>query len=46
MGRILGIKFGGAKKIGKNVVSAVASAGAADPGKEGFREDKGQVGLV
>jgi len=26
----------------KKVVSAVASAGAADPGKEGFREHKGQ----
>ena len=46
MGRILGGKFGGAKKVGKNVVSAVASAGSADPGKEGFREDESQVGLV
>ena len=27
------------KKSKKNVVSAVASAGTADPGKEGFRED-------
>ena len=34
------------KKSEKNVVSAVASAGTADPGKEGFREDKGQLGLV
>ena len=46
MGRILGGKFGGAKKAEKNVVRAVASAGDAYPSKEGFREDKGQVGLV
>ena len=46
LGRILGGKFGGAKKVEKNVVSAVASAGTADPGKEGFREDKGQGGQV
>ena len=39
LGRILGGKFGDAKKVKKNVVSAVASAGTADPGKEGFRED-------
>ena len=45
MGRILAGKFGGAKKVEKNVVSAVASAGTADPGKEGFREDS-QVGPV
>ena len=46
LGRILGGKFGGGKIVEKNVVSAVASAGDADPGKEGFREDKGQVGQV
>ena len=46
LGRILGGKFGGAKNVGKNGVKLIASAGDADPGKEGFREDKGQVGLV
>ena len=46
LGRILGGKVGGAKKVKKNVVSVVASAGSADPGKEGFGEDKGQVSLV
>ena len=46
MGRILGGKFGDAKKVKKNVVRVVASAGDAYPSKEGFREDKGQVGLV
>ena len=39
LGRILAGKFGGATKVEKNVVSAVASAGTANPGKEGFRED-------
>ena len=39
LGRILGLKFGGAKQVEKNVVSAVASAGDAYPSKEGFRED-------
>ncbi|MEC7682397.1 MAG: hypothetical protein VYC88_01060 [SAR324 cluster bacterium] len=34
------------KKVEKNVVRAVALAGDAYPSKEGFREDKGQVGLV
>ena len=45
MGRILGGKFGGAKKVEKNVVSAVVSAGDAYPSKEGFREDSlvGQI---
>ena len=28
------------------MVKAIASAGTADPGKEGFREDKGQVGKI
>ena len=46
LGRILGGKFGDAKKVKKNVVRVVASAGDAYPSKEGFREDKGQVGLV
>ena len=46
MGRILGGKFGGANKVEKNVVSVVASAGAAYSSEEGFREDKGQVGLI
>ena len=32
LGRILAGKFGGAKKVETNVVSVVASAGAADPG--------------
>ena len=45
LGRILGRKFGGAKKVGKNVVSVVASAGDAYPSKEGFREDS-QVGKI
>ena len=39
MGRILGRNFGGGKNDEKTVVSVVASAGNADPGKEGFRED-------
>ena len=43
LGRILGRNFGGGKNDEKTVVSAVASAGNADPGKEGFREDS-QVG--
>ena len=34
MGRILGGKFGGAKKVEKNVVSEVASAGDAYPGQD------------
>ena len=48
LGRILAGKFGGAKKVEKQVVSAVASAGNADPSKEGFREDSqvGQVGQI
>ena len=46
LGRILGGKFGGGKQITKQVVRKVASAGAADPGKEEFREDKGQVGQI
>ena len=33
------------KKSEKTVVSAVALAGTADPGKEGFREDS-QVGKI
>ena len=44
LGRILAGKFGGAKKVEKKVVSVVASAGNADPSKEGFREDS-QVGF-
>ena len=36
LGRLLGGKFGGAKKVEKNVVSAVASAGDAYPSKEGL----------
>ena len=43
LGRILGRNFGGGKNDEKTVVSVVASAGNADPGKEGFREDS-QVG--
>ena len=43
LGRILGRNFGGGKHDKKTVVSVVASAGNADPGKEGFREDS-QVG--
>ena len=46
LGRILGGTFGGGKIVEKNVVSAVASAGDAYPSKEGFREDKGEGGLV
>ena len=46
LGRILGGKFGGGKNDEKNVVRVVASAGTADPGKEGFREDKGQGGKI
>ena len=48
MGRILGRNFGGGKNDEKTVVSAVASAGNADPGKEGFREDSqvGEMGEV
>ena len=45
LGRILGRNFGGGKHDEKTVVSVVASAGNADPGKEGFREDS-QVGEV
>ena len=36
LGRILGGKFGGGTKVKKQVVRVVASAGSADPGKEGF----------
>ena len=43
--RILGREFGGAKKVENNVVRVVASAGAAYPSKEGFREDS-QVGQI
>ena len=43
LGRILGGKFGDAKKVKKNVVRVVVSAGDAYPSKEGFREDS-QVG--
>ena len=46
LGRILGRNFGGGKNDEKTVVSVVASAGNADPGKEGFREDNGQPGLA
>ena len=48
MGRILGRNFGGGKNDEKTVVSAVASAGNADPGKEGFREDSqvGEMGQI
>ena len=46
LGRILGGKFGGGKKSQKQVVRTLASAGTADPGKEGFREDKGQGGKI
>ena len=46
LGRISGRKFGSGKKIEKTVVRMLASAGDADPGKEGFREDKGQVGQI
>ena len=46
LGRILGGKFGGGKKVKKQVVRTVASAGDADPGKEGFSEDKGQGGQI
>ena len=45
LGRILGGKFGGGKQIKKQVVRTIASAGDADPGKEGFRENN-QVGLI
>ena len=45
LGRILGRNFGGAKKVKKNVVRVVASAGDAYPSKEGFREDS-QVGQI
>ena len=45
LSRILGGKFGGAKKVEKNVVRVVASAGDAYPSKEGFREDS-HVGQV
>ena len=46
MGRNLGGNFGDTKKIRKKVVKLIASATVADPGKEGFREDKGQVGQI
>ena len=46
LGRILGGKFGGGKQVEKKVVRMFASAGTADPGKEGFREDKGQGGQI
>ena len=46
LGRILGGKFGGGKNDEKRRVKGIASAGSADPGKEGFREDKGQVGQI
>ena len=46
LGRILAGKFGDEKKVRKKVVKVIASAGDADPGKEGFREDKGQVGKI
>ena len=48
LGRILGGKFGDAKKVKKNVVRVVASAGDAYPSKEGFREDSqvGEMGEV
>ena len=36
LGRILGGKFGDAKKVKKDVVRVVASAGDAYPSKEGF----------
>ena len=45
LGRILGGKFGGGKKVKKQVVWTVASATDADPGKEGFREDS-HVGQI
>ena len=45
LSRILGGKFGGAKKVEKNIVSVVASAGDAYPSKDGFREDS-QVGPI
>ena len=43
LGRILGEKFRGEKNDEKKEVKVLASAGHADPGKEGFREDS-QVG--
>ena len=46
LGRILGGKFGGGKQVEKQVVRMLASAGDADPSKEGFREDKGQGGRI
>ena len=46
LGRILGEKIGGGKKVEKQVVRTVASAGSADPSKEGFREDNHQVGPI
>ena len=42
--RNLGGKFEEEKKVEKKRVKLIASAGDADPGKEGFREDRmGQV---
>ena len=37
--RILGGEFGDKKKVEKTRVKVIASAGHADPGKEGFRGD-------
>ena len=39
-------KFGDQKNVGKKWVKLIASAGDAYPGKEGFREDKGQGGQI
>ena len=39
LGRILGGNFGDEKKSKNKGVKVIASAGRADPGKEGFRED-------
>ena len=46
LGRILGRKVWDEKKTKKTSTRGLASAGDAYPGKEGFREDKGQGGLI
>ena len=46
LGRILGGNFGDRKKVEKKEVKVFASAGSADPGKEGFRVAKVRVGPV
>ena len=39
-------KFRDGKNVEKQAVRTVASAGSADPGKEGFRVAKGQVSPI